>query len=162
MSDQDIYDTHYNLWRIEESFRVIKSDFDARPVFLQKESTIKAHFLICYLGVLLERILQFKVLNNKYSTSDIMKFTRGFQVVKGETKYINTTQSSDFIIDLAKITDLPRTNYFLTEREYSVTKYKINCRLFIYITSRKQHDTQKRISCCFFKTITMFRCYTNT
>ena len=34
-----------------------------------------------------------------------MKFTRGFQVVKGETKYINTTQSSDFIIDLAKITD---------------------------------------------------------
>ena len=46
-----------------------------------------------------------------------MKFTRGFQVVKGETKYVNTTQSSDFIIDLAKITDFPLTNYFLTERE---------------------------------------------
>ena len=66
---------------------------------------------------ILERILQFKVLNNKYSASDIMKFTRGFQVVKGETRYINTTQSSDFIIDLVKITDLPFTNYFLTERE---------------------------------------------
>ena len=66
---------------------------------------------------ILERILQFKVLNSKYSASDIMKFTRGFQVVKGETRYINTTQSSDFIIDLVKITDLPFTNYFLTERE---------------------------------------------
>ena len=126
MSDQDIYDTYHNLWRIEESFGVMKSDLDARPVFLQKESTIKGHFLICYLAVLLERILQFKVLNNKYSTSDIMRFTRGFQVVRGETRYINTTQSSDFIIDLAKITDLPLTNYFLTEREIKrIFSYKI-------------------------------------
>ena len=126
MSDRDIYATYHNLSGIEESFRVMKSDLDARPVFLQKESTIKGHFLICYLAVLLERILQFKVLNNKYSTSDIMKFTRGFQVVRGETRYINTTQSSDFIIDLAKITDLPLTNYFLTEREIKrIFSYKI-------------------------------------
>ena len=76
--------------------------------------------------VILERILQFKVLNNKYSASDIMKFTRGFQVVKGETRYINTTQSSDFIIDLVKITDLPFTKYFLTEREIKkIFSYKI-------------------------------------
>ncbi len=55
-----------------------------------------------------------------------MKFTRGFQVVKGETKHIDTTQSSDFIIDLAKITDLPLTNYFLTEREIKrIFSYKI-------------------------------------
>lgn len=75
---------------------------------------------------ILERILQFKVLNSKYSVSDIMKFTRGFQVVKGETRYINTTQSSDFIIDLVKITDLPLTNYFLTEREIKrIFSYKI-------------------------------------
>lgn len=88
MSDQDIYDTYHNLWRIVESFRVMKSDLDTKSVFLQKESTIKGHFLICYLAVLLKRILQCKVLNNKYSTSDIMKFTRGFQVFKGETRYI--------------------------------------------------------------------------
>ena len=55
-----------------------------------------------------------------------MKFTRGFQVVKGETKHIDTTQSSDFIIDLAKITDFPLTNYFLTEREIKrIFRYKI-------------------------------------
>ena len=68
MDDQDIYNTYHNLWRIEESFKIIKSDLDARPVFLQKENTIKGHFLICYLSILLERILQFKILDNKYST----------------------------------------------------------------------------------------------
>ena len=71
MTDQDIYCTYHNLWRIEESFKIMKSDLDARPVFLQKENTIKGHFLICYLTVLLERIFQFKILDEKYSTSDI-------------------------------------------------------------------------------------------
>ncbi len=55
-----------------------------------------------------------------------MKFIGEFEVVKGETRYINTTQSSDFIIDLAKIADLPLTNYFLTEREIKkIFNYKI-------------------------------------
>lgn len=40
MTDQDIYCTYHNLWRIEESFKIMKSDLDARPVFLQKENTI--------------------------------------------------------------------------------------------------------------------------
>lgn len=117
MSDQDMYDTYHNLWRIEESFKIMKSDLDARPVFLQKENTIKGHFLICYLAVLLERILQFKVLNNQYSTSQIMKFVRSFKVIKGESKYINVTTSSAFIKDLEKITGLPLTNLYLTERQ---------------------------------------------
>jgi len=56
MTDQDVYNTYHNLWLIEESFKITKSDLDARPVFLQKEETIKGHFLICYLAVLLERI----------------------------------------------------------------------------------------------------------
>ena len=66
MTDQDIYCTYHNLWRIEESFKIMKSDLDARPVFLQKENTIKGHFWICYLTVLLERIFQFKILDEKY------------------------------------------------------------------------------------------------
>lgn len=84
----DIYDTYHHLWRIEESFRIMKSDLDARPVFLQKENSIKGHFLICYLAVLLERIFQFKILDNKYSTQDIMKFIKSFKVVKGENRQL--------------------------------------------------------------------------
>lgn len=126
MKDTDIYNTYHNLWRIEESFKIMKSDLDARPVFLQREDTIKGHFLICYLTVLLECLFQFKVLGNEYSTSDIFQFIKDFKVTKGETKYINTTKSTDFIQELAVKLKLPLTNYFLTETQIeSIFKCKI-------------------------------------
>lgn len=117
MSDDDIYDTYHNLWRIEESFRIMKSDLDARPVFLHKEESIKGHFLICYLTVLLERILQFKVLDDRYSSSDIFSFFKNFKVVKIDHNYINTTAGSKFIDDLSDLFNLPLTNYFLSDRQ---------------------------------------------
>ena len=126
MTDQDIYSTYQNLWRIEESFKIMKSDLDARPVFLQKEESIKGHFLICYLAVLLERILQFKILGNKYSTSDIFGFIRSFKATKAESKYINIATNSKFINELADICDLPLTNYFLSETQIkSMFNYKL-------------------------------------
>lgn len=126
MDDKDIYDVYHNLWRIEESFKIMKSDLDARPVYLQKESTIKGHFLICYIAVLLERLLQFKVMKNQYSTSEIFNFIKKFQVVKSENKYINTTTYTDFIDQLSKMTKLPLTNYFLSETQLkSILKYKL-------------------------------------
>ena len=125
MKDSDIYDTYHNLWRIEESFRIMKSDLDARPVFLQKEETIKGHFLICYLTVLLERLFQFHILGNEYSTTDIFEFIKGFKVVKGENKYINTTRSTNFIHELTQRLNLPLTNYYLTETQIeSLLKHK--------------------------------------
>ncbi|GHT85667.1 hypothetical protein FACS18947_4730 [Bacteroidia bacterium] len=117
MTDSDIYSTYHNLWRIEESFKIMKSDLDARPAFLQKEETIKGHFLICYLTVLLGRIFQFKILGNQYSTNEIYRFFKEFKVTKAETKYINTTTSTCFIHELEEKLNLPLTNYFLTERQ---------------------------------------------
>ena len=126
MKSIDIYNTYHNLWRIEESFRIMKSDLDARPVFLQKENSIKGHFLICYLTVLLERIFQFKVLDNKYSTQEIIKFVKSFKVVKGESKYINVTASSKFIKEFEQMTKLPLINYYLTERQIKqIFNYKV-------------------------------------
>ena len=126
MRDQDIYETYHNLWRIEESFKIMKSDLDARPAFCQKEETIKGHFLICYLTVLLERILQFKILENTYGTSEIFEFVRDFRVTKAETKYINTARSSEIICGLAEKFGLPLTNYFLAETQIrSILKQKI-------------------------------------
>ena len=117
MTDEDIYDTYHNLWRIEESFRIMKSDLDARPVFVQKENTIKGHFLICYLSVLLERIFQFNILENRYGASEVLGFIKGFKVAKGEGKYINTTIDSSFIAKLSETTGLPLRNYYLTETQ---------------------------------------------
>ena len=74
MSDKDVYDAYHNLWRIEESFRIMKSQLDARPVYLQKKDTIIGHFLICYLAVLLTRLLQFKLLKSNYCSEDLFDF----------------------------------------------------------------------------------------
>ena len=115
MSDREIYKAYHNLWRIEESFRIMKSELDARPVYLQKRETIIGHFLIYYLAVLFTRLLQFKVFNNQYCTEEIFNFIRDFRVVKiSERKYMNLTRSSKFITNLTQQTGLPLTSYFLS------------------------------------------------
>lgn len=126
MKDRDIYSTYHNLWRIEESFKIMKSDLNARPAFCQKEETIKGHFLICYLTVLLERILQFKILEDQYGATEIFHFLKDFKVTKAETKYINTAKSLSVINALAEKFNLPLTNYFLTETQIkSILNYRI-------------------------------------
>lgn len=118
MDDREIYYAYHNLWRIEESLRIMKSELDARPVYLQKENSIKGHFLICYIAVLLIRIFQFKVLENKYSTSEICEFIKTFKVIQiNEYRYINITRSTRFIEELAGILKQPITNYYLTDRQ---------------------------------------------
>lgn len=114
MSASEIYAAYHNLWRIEESFRIMKSQLDARPVYLQKEDTIIGHFLICYLVVLLTRLLQIHTLNDNYGTEEIFDFIRDFRVAQiSERKYINLTRKSSFIKDLTDFTGLPLTSYFL-------------------------------------------------
>ena len=116
MSASEIYTAYHNLWRIEESFRIMKSQLDARPVYLQKEETITGHFLICYLTVLLTRLLQFKVLDNRYSTEDVLDFIKHFKVVRiSDRKYINLTRMGNFIKEFSQKTALPLTSYFLSD-----------------------------------------------
>ena len=118
MTSKEIYDTYHNLWRIEESFRAMKSQLDARPVYLQKQDSIIGHFLICYLAVLLSRILQIYILEDKYGTEEIFNFIRDFKVAKiSDNKYINLTRSSEFIKKLAMNTKLPLTLYFLNNED---------------------------------------------
>lgn len=58
MADGEIIDAYRGLWKIEESFRVIKGDLGARPVFCSTEAHIKAHFLICFIALLVMRLMQ--------------------------------------------------------------------------------------------------------
>ena len=124
--DKELYATYHNLWRIEESFKVMKSDLDARPVYVQKEETIKGHFLICFLTVMLERILQFKTYDNKYTTNDLMNFFKDFSLVKTDNGYINASKSTDFITDFTKETSLPLNHLNISETKLKkILNYKI-------------------------------------
>lgn len=53
-----IRETYHGLWRIEESFRIMKSDFDARPIYVKKREHIRAHFLICFTALVIIRVIQ--------------------------------------------------------------------------------------------------------
>lgn len=119
MEDEKVYDVYHNLWRIEQSFRIMKSELDARPVFCQTESTIKGHFLICYLSVLLTRILEFKVLKNEVCASQLYDFIRSYCVLKeSQNNYINITSSSPTILKLSKVfMKLPLRNFYLSEKQ---------------------------------------------
>ena len=114
MEASGIYAAYHNLWRIEESFRIMKSQLDARPVYMQKQETITGHFLICYLSVLLTRLLQIHILKDEYGTEEIFDFIRDFRVARiADRKYINLTRSTSFIRSLSSQTGLPLTSYFL-------------------------------------------------
>lgn len=118
MSDKDVYNAYHNLWRIEESFRIMKSQLDARPVYLQKKDTIIGHFLICYLAVLLTRLLQFKLLKSNYCSEDLFDFVHDFRVARiSDRKYINLSRGTTFIKEFSTICNLPLTSYFLSEGE---------------------------------------------
>ena len=97
-------------WEIEESFRIMKSDFLARPVNLSREDRIKSHFLTCFISLLIYRILE-KKLNYKYTTSQILKTIRNMNVIelKGDG-YIPGYTRTDITDDLHDIFDF-RTDY---------------------------------------------------
>lgn len=71
-----ILKTSEGRWQIEECFRIMKTDFSARPVYLQDENRIKAHFLICFLALLSYRVLE-KKLNYHYTCEEILDTLRG-------------------------------------------------------------------------------------
>ena len=72
---EEIIKVNHNRWEIEESFRIMKSEFKARPAFHWTEDNIKAHFLICFLSLVIYRYLE-KKLDNKYTVGDILDTLR--------------------------------------------------------------------------------------
>ena len=71
----EIIKVNKRRWEIEESFRILKSDFKARPVYLKRDDRIKAHFTTCFLALLIYRILEHK-LSEKYTSSKIIQTLR--------------------------------------------------------------------------------------
>ena len=71
-TDDEIIDIYRGLWRIEETFKVTKSELKDRPVYMSTKEHIEAHFLTCYLALVLCRVLQHKV-DKKYSVEKILE-----------------------------------------------------------------------------------------
>lgn len=96
----DILKITKGRWEIEESFRIMKSDFLARPVNLSREDRIKAHFMTCFIALLIYRILE-KKLDYKYTTKEILDTLRNMNVTElkgnGYIPSYERTNITDFI-----------------------------------------------------------------
>ena len=90
-------------WEIEENFRIMKTDFEARPVYVRREDRIKAHFLTCYISLLVYRLLE-KRIGNNYTCNEILSTLRSMQVtlLSKESGYIPSYKRTDLTDDLHK------------------------------------------------------------
>ncbi len=96
---EDIIKANHNRWEIEESFRIMKTEFNARPVFHTNEDAIKAHFLICFLSLTLYRYLE-KKLNEKYTVGEIIDTLKSMTLTLKDGDYIPHYTRTDLTDDL--------------------------------------------------------------
>lgn len=78
---EEIINVNKRRWEIEESFRILKTEFKARPVYLKNDDRIKAHFTTCFLSLLIYRILE-NILENNYTTSSIISTLQEMNTLK--------------------------------------------------------------------------------
>lgn len=95
MKEEEIYEAYHGLWKIENSFRIMKTYLEARPVFLQKEESIYGHFLICYYALTLLRLLEKYAFSSELSSEEIITFIRQYNIThQGNGIYINNSTKS--------------------------------------------------------------------
>ena len=89
---KNIIKTYHNLWRIEESFRILKTYLESRPAFCSNEYTIYGHFLICYFSLTLVRLLELKIFNDEIPASRLFEFMRQYNITLDKYgSYINNS-----------------------------------------------------------------------
>lgn len=122
-------------WEIEENFRIMKSDFEARPVYVQRDDRIKAHFLTCYISLLVYRLLE-KKLGEEFTCNQILETLRemNMTLLNKDSGYIPAYKRT-------KLTDaLHNTFKFRTDFEF-ITKSSM--RSIISNTKKAAHSKEK-------------------
>ena len=111
---REIININKQRWEIEENFRIMKSEFEARPVFVRREDRIKAHFLTCFISLLAYRLLE-KKLGEEFTCSQILETLRNMNVtlLSKDSGYIPSYKRT-------KITDKLHSSFgFRTDYEFT-------------------------------------------
>ena len=114
---EDILKVSESRWQIEACFRIMKTDFSARPVFVQRNDRIRAHFLVCFLALFIYRLLE-KKLERKYTCEELMSTLRDYEFAdvqgQGFIPIYESTKLTDALHEVAGF----ETDYeFLTKRK---------------------------------------------
>lgn len=113
----DILKVSEGRWQIEECFRIMKTDFEARPVYLTREDRIKAHFLTCFLALLHFRLLK-RSLKSTYTTEQLLQVLRSINFADVEEQgFMPVYERQEITDELHEVCGF-RTDYqFLTKRK---------------------------------------------
>lgn len=97
MPDREIIERYKELWKIEESFKITKSQLKSRPVYVRKKGHIEAHFFICFLALILIRLLE-KETNYEFSISELINSIKNLSVTYLDENYYML----DYVDDVSK------------------------------------------------------------
>ena len=125
-SDDWIIDTYKELWRIEETFKVTKNDLEIRPVYLSRTDHIEAHFLICYISLVIIRLLQ-KRLCGKFSSEMILLGLSRACCVNAEANRYVSSYNDAAVIKIGKLfgIDFRKKNRTLAEIKNIIANSKL-------------------------------------
>ena len=124
----DILKVSEGRWQIEECFRIMKTDFSARPVYLHNESRIKAHFLICFLSLLVYRLLERK-LEYKYTCETLLNTLKGINFAEIQEQGFMPLYRREKITDDLHDACGFRTDYqFITKSQMKTIQKKSKCK----------------------------------
>lgn len=116
VTDQDIIEMYRGLWRTEESFCITKSWLRARPVFVHTEASIEAHFLTCFVGLLLLRILELKT-DHAIEVSRMVESLRKAQLVHASADVLISSYCDNILARIGSTLDLDMTKMRYTVAE---------------------------------------------
>ena len=114
--DSEIIDIYRGLWRIEETFKVTKSELDDRPVYVSTKEHIEAHFLTCYLALVLCRVLQHKI-DKKYSVEKILDSLRQCNCSHIKNNYYLFNFFDDVLKDVGNAVSIDFSNKYMRLQE---------------------------------------------
>lgn len=116
LSDKEIRDIYKGLWKIEDSFKITKSNLETRPVYVWTKEHIEAHFLTCFISLVIIRLLECKT-NRKYSTRKMIDSLKKFNSTNIEHDIYLQNFSNDVIKNFEEIFNLNLSRKYLTLSE---------------------------------------------
>ena len=118
-SPTEIYNAYHNLWRIENSFRVMKTLLDARPAYVSTKETVFGHFLIVYVALTIMRLIELKVFVDEIPIDQLFSFIRDYNITENyDGTFINNATSSHTYLKIKDKYQLSKLgNVYLTDND---------------------------------------------
>jgi len=124
LSDVEIRDIYKGLWEIEESFKIIKSEFKARPVYVKKDEHVEAHFLVCFVALVIMRVIE-KMVEKKHTVKQIRNSLTSYSCSYLEQNYYLFDYRDDVIKSFESVFGLDLSKKIMSLAEIKkILQYK--------------------------------------